>query len=64
MPEKAQFFESRKFMWDGVSYESEAEATEKKKTYEQDNFETRLVNGEDGKLLLYTRRVVTAAKEG
>ncbi len=56
--QKARVFEDRKFMWDGKVYETEKEALENKNLYEKENFETRLVNNE-GKFLLYTRRVVT-----
>ncbi len=45
-------------MWDGIVYESEKEAQEVKKKYEDDNFEVEMVKEEE-KYLLYTRRVVT-----
>ncbi len=45
-------------MWDGVEYATEKEAQDVKKTYEDDKFEAELVE-EEGKYLLYTRRVVT-----
>ncbi len=45
-------------MWDGVVYETEKEAQELKKKYEDNNFEVELVQEEE-KYLLYTRRVVT-----
>jgi hypothetical protein len=45
-------------MWDGVTYESDKDAQETKKKYEEDNFEVELIE-EDQQPLLYTRRVVT-----
>jgi len=58
MSDLSKIINGRKVMWDGVVYETEAEAQETKKKYEEDNFETELV-GEENKFLLYTRRVVT-----
>jgi hypothetical protein len=45
-------------MWDGEDYESEAAAQENISKYSDDDFETKLIE-EDGKYLVYTRRVVT-----
>ena len=58
MPDASKIINDRKVMWDGVEYETEKEAQDVKKTYEDDNFEVELVE-EEGKYLLYTRRVVT-----
>jgi hypothetical protein len=58
MPDASKIIDDRKVMWDGVEYETEKEAQDLKKTYEDDNFEVELVE-EEGKYLLYTRRVVT-----
>lgn len=58
MPDLSKIIKGKKVMWDGVVYETEKEAQEVKKTYEEDNFEVELVE-EEGKYLLYTRRVVT-----
>jgi len=44
-------------MWDGEAYDSTAAAEAKKKEYETQGFETELVE-EEGKALVYTRRVV------
>jgi len=49
---------SSKFMWDGEIYDSRQAAEAKKAEYEKDNFEVRLFE-QEGKFLLYTRRVVT-----
>jgi len=56
--ENYKIIDDKKFMWDGKVYESESEAKDAMKGYEKDNFEARLLD-EDGKHLLYTRRVVT-----
>jgi hypothetical protein len=45
-------------MWDGENYEAESTARENIKKYSDDGFETKLIK-EDGKYLVYTRRVVT-----
>ena len=54
----AKKIEGKKFMWDGEDYESLADAKQKQAEYEKDDFETRVVE-EDGKVHVYTRRVVT-----
>jgi len=56
-PQSMRFFDRRKFMWDGEAYDSPAAAEAKKKEYESQGFETQLAE-EEGKALLYTRRVV------
>lgn len=61
MPDLYKFIEGKKFMWDGEAYESESEALEKKKEYEADRFEVRLIT-EEAKPFLFTRRVVTEVK--
>lgn len=48
----------KKFMWDKGFYSTEAEAEEKKAQYEKSDFEVVHLS-EEGKHLLYTRRVVT-----
>ncbi len=53
-----KLFDGKKYMWDGEEYPHQAAAEEKIATYAGDGFETRLVN-EEGKHLVYTRRVVT-----
>ena len=58
MPDTSKIINGRKVMWDGVVYETEEEAQDVKKKYKDDNFEVDLVE-EEGKHLLYTRRVVT-----
>ena len=58
MAEQARFFDGKKFMWDGEEYENKAKADAVQKKYVENGFEVRLCN-EDGKALLYTRRIVT-----
>ena len=58
MPSIAIRDDGKKYMWDKGFYYTETEAEEKKAEYEKDDFEVvHLV--EEGKHLLYTRRVVT-----
>jgi hypothetical protein len=58
MAERARFFDGRKFMWDGQPYEDEKKAAEVEKEYREKGFEVQR-GTEDGKVLLYSRRVVT-----
>jgi hypothetical protein len=58
MPETAVRIDGKKFMWDGKCYSSETQAKEKKSGFEKEGFETQLLE-EDGKYLIYTRRIVT-----
>jgi hypothetical protein len=58
MPNPAVKTEGGKFMWDSGSLTTEAEARAKKTEYEKEGFETHLIE-EDGKYLIYTRRIVT-----
>ncbi|MHC4206412.1 MAG: hypothetical protein ACYSTT_17305 [Planctomycetota bacterium] len=59
MAEQARFFDGRKFMWDGEEYESEKEAKAAQKQYTEKGFEVELCRDDDGKVSVYTRRVVT-----
>lgn len=55
---KARFFDGKKFMWDGEEYDDEEKARAKEKEYTEKGFEVQSLQ-EDGKIFLYTRRVVT-----
>lgn len=55
---KARFFEGKKFMWDGLEYDDEEKSSSVEKGYSEKGFEVRACR-ENGKILLYTRRVVT-----
>jgi len=56
--DNVKLFEGKKFMWDGKTCFTEAEALKVKEEYEKNNFETRIVQDEE-KYFLFTRRVVT-----
>lgn len=56
--DNVKIFNGKKFMWDGKTYTTEAEALKIKEEYEKDNFETRIISEEDN-YFLFTRRVVT-----
>ena len=60
MADAYKIIDSKKYMWDSVTCETEALAQETKAKYESDGFETAMVQ-EDGVYLLYTRRVAEAA---
>lgn len=53
----SRMIDGKKFLWDGEVYDSAQAAETRKRDYESQGFEVRLVE-EDGQLLLYTRRVV------
>ncbi len=57
MPDISKTINGKKFMWDGVVYESKKEAEDTMRKYKDDNFEVELIE-EEKKHLLYTRRVV------
>lgn len=56
--ENYKIIDDKKFMWDGKVYESESEAKDVMGEYKKDNFEVRMLE-QEGKNLLYTRRLVT-----
>ncbi|MHC4605106.1 MAG: hypothetical protein ACYS6W_17460 [Planctomycetota bacterium] len=58
MAEQVRFFEGKKFMWDGEEYETKKQAGSVQKEYSEKGFEIQACR-EDGKVFLYTRRVVT-----
>ena len=58
VPDAAKKIDGKKFMWDGVEYETEAEADKKAEEYKAEEFEVEKI-AEEGKSFLYTRRVVT-----
>jgi len=58
MAERARFFDGKKFMWDAEQYDDERKAAEVEKQYREKGFAVQRCS-EDGKVLLYTRRVVT-----
>ena len=58
MPSLSFNIDGKKFMWDKAIYASEAEAKEKMAVYEKDGFEAAC-STEEGKYLVYTRKVIT-----
>jgi hypothetical protein len=59
MAEQARFFDDKKFMWDGQEYDSEKEAKAAQKQYTEKGFEVELYRDDEGKVFVYSRRVVT-----
>jgi hypothetical protein len=53
----------KKFMWDGVVYDSDESARQIMEGYAKDGFEVEKFD-EDGRFLVYSRRVVTVDKSG
>jgi hypothetical protein len=53
----AMISDGKKFMWDGRLYTTKEEASGLEQSYRNDNFEVRMVE-QEGKFLVYTRRVV------
>ena len=56
-PNLARIFDGKKHLWDGRLYATREEASASEEAYLKDNFEVRVVDDE-GKFLLYTRRLV------
>ncbi|AKG54054.1 hypothetical protein DGWBC_1416 [Dehalogenimonas sp. WBC-2] len=57
--ELSRQFDDKKFMWDGIIYDSDSNAHRQAEQYRTDGFEVRELV-EDGKYYLFTRRVVTS----
>ena len=55
--EIAKVFDGKKYMWDGEEYEDESSAKEKAEKYKEDHFEVQVIAGEEGKFLVYSRRI-------
>jgi hypothetical protein len=53
----------KKFMWDGVVYDSDASAQQIMEDYAKNGFEVEKFV-EDGQCLVYSRRVATVDKSG
>ena len=58
--ENVLFVDGRKLMWDGRTHESQEEALAAGKAYQSEGFETH-VGGDQGKFLVYTRRLAAAS---
>ncbi len=55
-PSLAQKFDGKKFLWDGVNYESRDEAQKALEAYKEKGFDVELVEA-DGHFLVYSRRL-------
>ena len=55
-PSLAQKFDGKKFLWDGVNYESRDEAQKALEAYKEKGFDVELVEADDH-FLVYSRRV-------
>ncbi len=55
--------DGKKFMWDGLTYDSKQKAYETTVAYQSDGFETQLVEAE-GQFLVYSRRVAAQQSAG
>jgi uncharacterized protein (UPF0128 family) len=53
----AKRFEGKKFMWDGMTYETEEQAKEIKEKYKKDGFEVKIIR-DGNQYLVYSRREV------
>lgn len=56
-PNIAMISDGKKFMWDGQVYDNGEEASRAEQSYQDEKFQTRLVE-QGGKFLVYTRRTV------
>ena len=56
-PNLSSICNGKKFMWDGSVYATREEASPVEASYQNDNFEVH-VTEEEGKFLIYTRRLV------
>ncbi len=56
-PNLAMISDGKKFMWDGQLHATREDAARVGDSYQNDKFEVRMVE-QDGKFLVYTRRLV------
>jgi len=56
-PDLAMISDGKKFMWDGQLYDNREEAARAGESYQNEDFQIRMVE-EGGKFLVYTRRSV------
>lgn len=56
-PSLSLLCDGRKFLWDGSVYATREEASPVEESYRNNNFEVR-VTEEEGKCLIYTRKVI------
>lgn len=58
MAVRSQLFDGKKYVWDGQEYDDKKKAGEVEKEYREKGFDVQSCS-EEGKILLFTRRVVT-----
>jgi len=58
MPDSFKMIDTKKYMWDGELYDSEAAAQDAGNILKEKKFEIKVLE-EEGKFLLYNRRLVT-----
>jgi len=58
MPDSFKILDTKKYLWDGETYDTKEAASEAENKYKTNKFETKVLE-EEGKFLVYTRRVVT-----
>jgi hypothetical protein len=58
--QNVRFVEGKKFMWDGVSHESQESALAAGKAYQAEGFDLHLCE-DQGQFLVYTRRPVASS---
>ena len=56
-PNLSLFCDGRKFLWDGSLYATREEVSPVEESYRKNNFEVQ-VTEEEGKFLIYTRKVI------
>ena len=56
-PHLSLLCDGKKFLWDGSFYATREEVSPVEEAYKKNNFEVR-VTEEDGKFLIYTRKVI------
>jgi hypothetical protein len=56
-PNLSLVYDGKKFMWDGSFYGTSQEAASVEEAYKKNDFEVRVAE-EEGKFLIYTRKVI------
>jgi hypothetical protein len=58
MAVRSRLFDGKKYVWDGQEYDDKKKAHEVEKEYRDKGFDVQSCS-EDGRILLFTRRLVT-----
>lgn len=59
-PNISMISDGKKFMWDGLVYESKPDASHAAQSYQDEDFQVHIVE-DCGKFLVYTRRTIKEA---